>query len=128
MPAGPHPTPPSWLVVLAGALAVVPFAVLGDLVEASDRATVTLRVGVVIVSLIAVLLWRALHRSFGSVAARVGIVGLAFFGFVAMTLLSRMAAFPDRVFALPFLFPVWLAALLFVATALTERSARRRLG
>lgn len=109
-------------------LSVLPFAVLGDLVGASGRATVALQVGVVIVSLIAVLLWRALHRSFGAVAARVGIVGIAFFSFVAMTLVSRMAAFPDRVFALPFLFPVWLAAVLFVASALTERSARRRLG
>lgn len=109
-------------------LSVLPFAVLGDLVGASGRATVALQVGVVIVSLIAVLLWWALHRSFGAVAARVGIVGIAFFSFVAMTLVSRMAAFPDRVFALPFLFPVWLAAVLFVASALTERAARRRLG
>lgn len=126
MPAGPHPAPPIWLVALAGVLAVVPFAVLGDLVGASDRATVTLQVAVTIVSLIAVLLWRALHRSFGPVAARVGVLGLAFFGFVAMTLVSRMAAFPDHVFALPFLYPVWLAVVLLVSSALSDRLARRR--
>lgn len=126
MPAAPQ-TPPAWLVVLAAVVALAPFMVLGDLVGASARAIVTLRVGVVIVSIIAVLLWRALHRSFGPVAARVGIVAIAFFGFVAITLVSRMAAFPDPVFALPFLFPVWLAAVLFVASAVTDRS-RHRLG
>lgn len=127
MPAAPPQTPPAWLVVLAAVVAVAPFMVLGDLVGASARAIVTLRVGVVIVSIIAVLLWRALHRSFGPVAARVGIVAIAFFGFVAITLVSQMAAFPESVFALPFLFPVWLAAVLFVASALTERP-RDRLG
>lgn len=126
MPAGPHPAPPIWLVVLAGVLAVLPFTVLGDLVGASDRASLTLQVAVVIVSLIAVLLWRALHRAFGPAAAQVGIVGIAFFGFVAMTLVSRMAAFPDRVFALPFLFPLWLAVVLFAGSALTLRRSRRR--
>ena len=128
MPARPHPTPPIWLAVLVGVLAVVPFAVLGDLVGASDRATVTLQVAVVIVSLIAVLLWWALHRSFGAVAARVGILGFAFFGFIAMTLASRMAAFPDRVFALPFLYPLWLAVVLFAGSVLADRLTRRRAG
>jgi hypothetical protein len=128
MPAGPHPAPPFWLVVLAGVLAVVPFLVLGDLAGASDRASVTLQVGVLLVTLVALLLWRALHRTFGPAAARVGIVVIAFFGFVAMTLVSRMAAFPDAVFALPFLYPVWLAVVLFVSSALTDRRARGRAG
>ena len=126
MSAGPHPAPPLWLVALVGVLAIVPFALLGDLVGASDRATRTLQVAVVIVTLIAVLLWRALHRSFGPAAARAGIVGIAFAGFAAMTLVSRMAAFPDAVFALPFLFPLWLAAVLFAGSALTARVSRRR--
>lgn len=126
MPARPHPTPPIWLAVLVAVLAVVPFAVLGDLVGASDRASRTLQVGVVIVTLIGVLLWRALHRTFGPVAARVGVFGIAFFGFVAMTLVSRMAAFPDHVFALPFLYPVWIAVVLLAGSALSDRLAARR--
>lgn len=128
MPAGPHPAPALWLVALAGVLAVVPFLVLGDLAGASDRATVTLQVGVLVVTSVALLLWRALHRTFGPAAARVGIVAIAFFGFVAMTLVSRMAAFPDAVFALPFLYPVWLAVVLFVGSAVNDRRARGRAG
>lgn len=128
MPARPHPTPPLWLVVLVAVLAVAPFAVLGDLVGATDRATRTLQVGVVVVTVLGVLLWRALHRSFGPVAGRVGAFGIAFGGFAAMTLVSRMAAFPEHVFALPFLFPVWIAVVLLAGSALVDRLARRRRG
>lgn len=127
VPARPHPAPPIWLVALAAVLAVAPFMVLGDLVGASERATLTLQIAVPLVTVVAVLLWRALHRSFGPAAARVGIVALAFFGFVAMTLVSRMAAFPDAVFALPFLYPVWLAVVLLAGSALSDRRARHNM-
>ena len=108
-------------MILVGVLALAPFAVLGDLVGASDRATLFLRAGTGIITVLAVLFWRAMYGTYGPDAARVGILGAAFAGFVATTLISRMASFPDAVFGLPFLFPVWLALLLFAGSALTDR-------
>lgn len=120
----PHPVPALWLAASAGVLALTPFVFLGDLVGASARASLFLQVATLVVTLLAVGFWRALHRTYGPAAAQVGILGIGFAGFVAMTLVSRMAAFPDPVFALPFLFPLWLAVILFLASALTLRLGR----
>lgn len=35
-----------------------------------------------------------------------------------------MASFPEHLFALPFLFPAWLALVLWVGSTLTLRAAR----
>lgn len=120
-----HPSPPLWLLLVLIVLAVLPFAFLGGLVGASDRAQTFLTVATAIFSTLAVLFWRALHVTFGPTAAQVGIAGIAFAAFIAMVVVSRMAGFPDDVFALPFLFPVWLAVLLALGSRLVRGRARR---
>lgn len=114
-----HPTPPLWLVLLLAVLAGLPFFFLGDWVGASERASTFLRAATVGFTVLAVTMWRQVHADFGPNAAQVSTLAIAFAGFIAMVLVSRMAAFPDPVFALPFLFPVWLAALLLLGSRLT---------